>query len=101
MMTSGFSQNFLKSLVKQFALWDKPLADICRKASEMKVKDCMYIPSEGEFVDAGDSMAVAIHQLVIGHHQSLLVTKNDDIEGILRLTDVFREVCKGIKECRL
>ena len=101
MMTSGFSQNFLKSLVKQFALWDKPLADICQKASAMKVKDCMYIPSEGEFVDANDSMAVAIHQLVVGHHQSLLIIKDKNIVGILRLTDVFREVCHAIKECRV
>ena len=31
-----------------------------------------------------------IHQLVLGHHQSLLVTRGDKIVGILRLTDVFR-----------
>ena len=41
----------------------------------------------------------AIHQLVVGHHHSLLVTKGGEIVGVLRLTDVFKEVCQRIKEC--
>lgn len=101
MMTSGFSQNFLRSLIKQFSLWDKPLADICKKAAKKRVKDCMYIPEEGEFVDAEDTLDVAINQLVLGHHQSLLVTRNGKIMGILRLTDVFKEVCNTIKACSI
>ena len=101
MTTSGFSQNFLRSLIKQFSLWDKPLSDVCKKAAKQKVKNCMYIPEEGEFVDAEDSLDVAINQLVLGRHQSLLVTRNSKIVGILRLTDVFREVCNTIKACTI
>lgn len=40
----------------------------------------------------------AIHRLVMGHHQSLLATRGEKIVGILRLTDVFQEVCLAIKE---
>ncbi len=98
-MTSGFSRNFLRSLVKQFALWEKPLADICKKASQLKVKDCMYIPEEGEYVESDDSLDTAINQLVLGRHQSLLVAEGSQIVGILRLTDVFKEVCNKIKAC--
>jgi len=98
-MTSGFSQNFLRSLIKQFSLWDKPLSDICKKAAQLHVKDCMYIPEEGEFVDAEDTLDIAINQLVLGRHQSLLVMKERKIVGILRLTDVFKEVCNTIKAC--
>jgi CBS domain-containing protein len=101
MMTSGFSRSFLRSLIQQFALWDKPLADVCKKAAKLHVKDCMYIPEEGEYVDADDSLDVAIHQLVLGRHQSLLVVKNSEIVGILRLTDVFREVANTIKACNI
>ena len=36
---------------------------------------------------------------VIGHHQSLLITRGDKIEGILRLTDVFAAVFHKMKEC--
>lgn len=102
MGTSGFSQQFLRSMVQQFSLWDKPLADICKKATRMRAKDCMYLPQEGEYVEESDSLDVAIHQLVMGHHQSLLVTsKRGDIVGILRLTDVFRQIVEAMKECNL
>ncbi|MBS0013211.1 MAG: CBS domain-containing protein [Desulfobacterales bacterium] len=102
MMASGFSQEFLRSMVKQFSLWDKPLGDICKKASAMHVKNCMHVPEEGEFVKDADSLDVAINQLVMGQHQSLLVTDNrDNIVGILRLTDVFKQVVDAMKECNL
>lgn len=102
-LASGFSPQFLKSMVQQFSLWDKPLSDICKKATEVKAKDCMYIPEPGEYVKASDTLAMGIHQLVLGHHQSLLVTDDnmEDILGILRLTDVFKEVVNAMKACNL
>jgi CBS domain-containing protein len=100
-MASGFSQEFLRSMVQQFALWDKPLSDICKKATKMKARNCMYIPEEGEYVKADDTLDVAIHQLVMGHHQSLLVTRGVDIVGILRVADVFSQIVEAMKECNL
>ena len=95
----GFSKQFLKNMFHQFRLWDEPLADICRKAGKWKVKTFMYTPTEGEYVDQSASLNEAIHQLVMGHHQSLLVVGNNEILGILRLTDVFKEICRMIKSC--
>jgi predicted transcriptional regulator len=51
----------------------------------------MYTPSEGEYIEADASLCEAVHMLVMGHHQSLLVTRDKKIVGILRLTDVFKE----------
>lgn len=96
--TSGLSTSYLLSMLKQNALFDQPIADICRKAAGLKVKDCMYIPVEGEFIRAQDHMSRAIHQLVMGSHHSLLVLKDDKITGILRLVDVFDKVCQEIKK---
>lgn len=102
-MTSGFSAQFLKSMVRQFSLWDQPLSDICKKATQVKANHCMYVPEEGEYVKASDTLAMGIHQLVMGRHQSLLVTgeQSDDIVGILRLTDVFKQVVNAMKACNL
>ncbi|MFP4571536.1 MAG: HPP family protein [Desulfobacterales bacterium] len=102
MVASGFSQQFLRDMVKQFALWDRPMADIYKKATRIKAKDCMHVPGGGEFVNEDDSLDVAINQLVIGHHQSLLATDNQGkIVGILRLTDVFKQIADAIKDCNL
>lgn len=99
---TGFSTDFIKSMVDKYGLWQKPLEDVCRRAPHIKVKDIMYTPTEGEYVAEEATLDQAIHQLVIGRHQSLLVTKDGkEIVGILRLTDVFQELCEMIKSCYL
>jgi len=98
----GFSADFIRSMTHQYDLWRRPLDDICKKAANLKVVDIMYTPKDGEFVNADDSMNHAIHQLVMGHHQSLLVTDPDGkIIGILKLTDVFNIICDRMKACRI
>ena len=97
----GFSQKFLQSLREQFSLLDRPFDDICRKAAQVKVKTFMHTPTEGEYVEEDATLDVAIHRLVMGHHQSLLVTRDNKIVGILRLTDVFAEVFQTMKTCEL
>lgn len=97
----GLSPMYQKSLIDQYRLWNKPLTDLCRKAAELKVAAFMQAPTEGEFVDEDTSLDEAIHQLIIGRHQSLLVTRENAIVGILRLSDVFMEIVDHIKECKL
>ncbi len=94
-----FSSKFLKELQEQFSLMNTPLENICQKAAQLKVEDFMATLSEGEFVEIEASLDTAIHQLVMGHHQSLLVKKGPDVVGILRLTDVFAAVYHAMKEC--
>jgi CBS domain-containing protein len=85
----GFSNDFLSSLVENLSLWDETLDELVKKASKLKVKDIMYTPSNGEYVDEEAPIAEAVHQFILGCHQSLLVIKNDKVIGILRLSDVF------------
>lgn len=96
----GYGSKFTRHALEEYRLWKEPLGDICRKAFRTKVKDIMYTPSRGEYVDHEAGLDEALHQFVIGHHQSLLVTRNKEIAGILRLTDIFNEVCTAIEECR-
>jgi hypothetical protein len=97
----GFSPDFLRSMIESYGLWRKPLEGLCRKAAEMKVKDIMQTPTEGEYVAEDATLDAAIHQLVMGRHQSLLVTRGETIVGILRLSDVFKKICDNIKACQI
>jgi CBS domain-containing protein len=92
----GFSPKFMRTMLEQFELWESTPEQLSEKTGKIKVKDFMYTPSEGEFVKIKDSLDQAIHQLVMGHHQSLLVISGGKIVGILRLTDVFGEICRVI-----
>ena len=89
----GLSNDFLSSMLEQFCLWDESAEELVKKASKLKVKEIMYSLSEGEFVNETASIAEAIHKLILGHHQSLLVSKDKKVIGILRLSDVFKLVC--------
>ena len=96
---SGFTTKYIKSMMAAFDLWNTPMNDICSKGAERNVKDFMYTPSEGEYIDGGATLDEAIHQLIIGRHQSLLVMSGNRVTGILRLTDVFSAVAEAVKQC--
>jgi len=97
----GFTKSFMKSMLKDYHLFESPLEDICRKAGAQNVKKYMTMPLEGEFIEASATLDEAIHQLVMGNHQSLLVTREGSITGILRLTDVFAAVFHTMRKCFL
>ncbi len=95
----GFSTKFVHKLRKQRRLKAAPLKDLCSKASKLKVEDFMQTPSEGEIIEQEASLEMAVMQLVTGHHISLLVTRDKEIIGVLRLTDAFAAVFHTMKEC--
>jgi CBS domain containing-hemolysin-like protein len=95
----GIDADHIRKLIDDLGLLKNPAQDICRKAAECKVKSIMHEPSKGEYVEETATLNEAIVQLLMGHHQSLLVTRGKEIVGILRLTDVFAKVTDMIKAC--
>lgn len=95
----GLTKKYLESIMTQYNMWDSDLSKICRKSGKQPVTKFMHTLTEGEYVDENATLAEAIHQLVMGHKQSLMVTRNNKISGILRLTDVFASVFHTMKEC--
>lgn len=97
----GVDPEYIRQMIKDYGLWKQPLDDICRKASALIVKDIMQIPTEGEYVAEEATLNEAVHQLIVGQHQSLLVTRDGKIVGVLRLTDVFKKITGLINECAI
>ncbi|MDX9788125.1 MAG: CBS domain-containing protein [Desulfobacterales bacterium] len=97
----GYSRKFMESLLEKYQLWEDSLDDICRKANEKKVVNFMAKPTEAELINESAPLNLAIHQLLMGCHQSLLVMRADQVIGVLRLTDVFQEISRMMKECKL
>jgi len=94
----GISEDFLSSTLQQYEFWNGPLDAACREACSRPVKEFMYTPDKAEFILEEASLQEAIHRLVIGQHHSLLVTREEDIVGVLRLTDVFTKITEVMKE---
>lgn len=96
----GFSTEFIRKLRQQKQALDVPLVELCALAANAGVESFMQAPAEGEFVDENVTLEVAVYQLLAGHHLSLLVTRKEQIIGILRLSDVFAAVFHAMKECQ-
>jgi predicted transcriptional regulator len=90
MARAGLSMEFIRSMMENYALCEVPFTEMCKNAADLKVTDIMRSPSEGKYIEEDASLCEAIHLFVIGHHHSLLVTGEEKIVGVLRLTDVFK-----------
>lgn len=97
---SVFDRRALTEMREKFELWERPLEDMCRDIGQLKVKDYMQVPSDGEFVEEDDTMNVAMHRTIMGRHHSLLVIRNREIVGILRSTDLFNTLYETLAACQ-
>ncbi|MBW1867558.1 MAG: CBS domain-containing protein [Deltaproteobacteria bacterium] len=77
------------------------MEEILSTAANFKVEDFMQSPSEGEYIEEDTPLDTAAHQLTTGLHLSLLVTKENEIVGVLRMADVFAAVFHTMKESEL
>jgi CBS-domain-containing membrane protein len=88
----GFSMAFIKAVQSKFNLWDLPIEELVDNLKQVEVKDVMYTPADHQKVQENDSLETVMHQIVMGRHHSLLVTRGKKIIGILRSTDVFNKL---------
>ena len=91
-----FSRMFVQSMIKNYRLFDSPLEDLRQTATRLKVKDFMHAITEEDCLNEDAPLNEAVHILIMGQHQSLLVTRQGELVGILRLTDVFSAVFQSV-----
>jgi CBS domain-containing protein len=96
----GFTRKYQKAMIESFKLLQDPLDQICKKAAQTKIKAFMVTPKESEMIEPEAPLGEGIHQLVLGHHQSLLVTKANKVVGVLRLADAVEVVSNAILGCK-
>ena len=94
---SGYSPDLIRSMLENNSLWAEPLQFFRERATKLKVGDFIQAPSESEYIDENATLGEATRQLVVYPYHSLLVTSDDEVIGILRLSDVFAKVCDIIK----
>ena len=94
----GINPVLIESMLVQHSLWDSSIDQLCENAAKLKVKEIMYTPKQEEYISKDAPISLAIHQLVVGQHHSLLVMDEHKIVGILRLTDVFALVTQKMEK---
>lgn len=95
----GFTPSFITAMREQHKRQVTTMEDFCARAKTLKVENFMQKPSKGEYVEENALLDTAMYQLTEGLHLSLLVvTKDNDIVGILRMSDVFAAVFHAMKK---
>jgi CBS domain-containing protein len=94
----GFSRKAVALQQEEYLKTSSPVHDDFAKAATRRATAFMQRPSEGEYVDEKASLEMALHQLTAGSNLSLLVTRNGEIVGVLRLSDVFAAVYHSMSE---
>jgi len=89
---SGISPAVLKEMIQWYSLWGESFTDRCKDIIKMSVKDCMRTIRSDEYIAENESLETAVHHMVMGHNLMLLVTRNDEVVGILRLSDIFDQI---------
>lgn len=87
---AGLTEKFIATMEDGFSMFTGSLEQMCRYAAHLRAKDAM-VPA-GENIDADAPLTEAIRILALTHVQSLPVTSEGQVVGILRLSDVFRAV---------
>lgn len=88
----GFSNQFIRHLHRHYSQQAIPLEELCKTGGDFMVEDYMCAPQEEEFISSKADLSTAIHQMVQENLRSLLVKKEGNITGILRLSDLFSAV---------
>lgn len=87
---AGISAEFIETMMDQFSMWNYNMETITNRAASLRVKDIMRPVTES--IDIESTLRDAIHKLIMWQTLSLLVSKDGEIIGILRLSDIYKEV---------
>lgn len=103
--SSAFVGNFdyvIQSMKDQATLWSKPLDDLCSAAKDILVRDFIQKPKASQIIEYTESLNNAFHRFVMFKHDSLFVMDQKKLVGMIRFSDVYKEICRRIKDtCRI
>jgi len=94
-ISSGYVIDAMKDLAR---LWSTPLDDLCATAKDVRVKDFLRKPAPSQVIGIDDTLNSALHRFVLLRHDSLFVTEGNRLVGLLRFSDVYREIGRRIKD---
>ncbi len=87
----------IDSMKNTATLWAKPLDDMCVTAQGVAIRDVVSRPTKSQVIGQDDSINTAFHRFVMFRHDSLFVMDGKKLVGLLRFSDVYREVADKMK----
>ena len=92
---AGINPQFVEMMLDNLSFWQDDLDIVCRRALTIKMKEIMTPVTEN--IDENSSLTQAIHHMIMWQALSILVTRTNEVVGILRLSDLFDKVSNLIR----
>ena len=92
---AGVSSEIVSSMMEHFRFLQDSLSDLCGRAGRMTVKEVMR-PTKDSIAESAP-LSEAIHRMVLGQTLSILVTRDSDPVGLIRLSDLFDVIADQMK----
>lgn len=84
------NESFIDSMIEGYNLWMEDPLDLCSIASSTKCSEIM-IPVE-QRIEENDTISQAIHKIIMWQTLSILVSRGEEIVGIIRLSDIYDSI---------
>jgi len=92
---AGVNAEFISSMMDHYQFFQDNFTDLCPRACRIGVSEVMHPVTEN--IDENASLREAIHRIVMLQTLSILVMRNGQVVGLLRLSDLFDEVAREMK----
>jgi predicted transcriptional regulator len=87
---AGVSDELIDSIINDLQFFQGSVSEACRRSRKVKIKEIMRPLNES--IDENASLSDAIHKFVMWQTPRILVTRQQEVAGILRLADLFATV---------
>jgi predicted transcriptional regulator len=101
LQSDTLSHRYVAEQFKEFNLWSDTLNNICARGIKIKVTDAMHVPEEGHYINEDNDIEYGVHMYMVGTPQPLIVRNNGQVTGVLRMSDVFKEIIGRMHTCAM
>lgn len=102
--TGAFISNVnyvIDSMKKAAQLWASPIDDLCKTVKDVKIRDFLKNTPKSQLIDTEASLNMALHAFYLFRHDALFAMDGNTVAGVLRFSDVYREIQRQIKTCKI
>jgi hypothetical protein len=97
--TAGVTRVDSLSMIDDFGAWSH-VSHLVARAREVKIRELVRSLHKDEFIDENETMDQAAARFVRHRFFSLIVTRNGQPVGVLRVVDVFSHICSLLHQLR-
>lgn len=93
--SAGVSEQIISTVMDHYDFFQDKLSNLCFRARNIKVRDVMHPITES--IDENTLLCEAITKIIMWDTLSVIVTREGEIIGLLRISDICQEIAEHME----